>query len=331
MEDLHPETPAESPWTVRIYVAIILAVFMTACCIVAFTIIESYGLWAFGAIPFMTGFLAPVLIACKREPTPSESIAVILLAFALGGIVILFAAIEGLICLAMALPFVLLIALPGIAVGMMVSERGERRRLQASVLIVGLLNPLALLIDTSVEASRDVEPVTTSVVIDAPAEVVWRHVIEFAPLDPPTELLFRSGIAYPIRACIEGRGVGAVRYCDFSTGTFVEPITVWKESEHLAFTVREQPIPMRELSPYEDLEPAHLHGYFVSVKGEFRLTRLSSTQTKLDGTTWYYQRLRPRWYWDLWSDGIIHAIHGRVLQHIEREAERDHISAEAAR
>jgi hypothetical protein len=28
------------------------------------------------------------------------------------------------------------------------------------------------------------------------------------------------------------------------------------------------------------------------------------------------------WYWRLWSDAILHRIHGRVLRHIKAEAER---------
>lgn len=139
---------------------------------------------------------------------------------------------------------------------------------------------------------------------------------------PPDEFLFKAGIAYPIRARIEGSGPGAVRYCDFSTGSFVEPITVWEQSRRLAFSVREQPVPLREFSPYGDIEPAHLHGYFVSTKGEFRLIDLGNGRTRLKGTTWYYQKLRPGFYWNLWSDRIIHTIHGRVLKHIKKEAEK---------
>src|SRR5688500_19299188 len=58
----------------------------------------------------------------------------------------------------------------------------------------------------------------------SPPEVVWRHVVTFPELPPPTELMFRAGVAAPTRARIEGSGVGAVRYCDFTTGSFVEPI-----------------------------------------------------------------------------------------------------------
>ena len=48
----------------------------------------------------------------------------------------------------------------------------------------------------------------------------------FAEIPPPSEMLFRAGIAYPIRAEITGHGEGAIRRCVFSTAPFVEPIEI---------------------------------------------------------------------------------------------------------
>lgn len=131
----------------------------------------------------------------------------------------------------------------------------------------------------------------------------------------------RTGIAYPQRATLVGHGVGAVRRCEFSTGSFVEPIQVWDEPRLLRFTVTGNPAAMEELTPYHHIETAHLKGYFVSHQGQFELTRLSGNRTRLTGTTWYTDRVWPSRYWQLWSDYIIHRIHMRVLEHIQREAE----------
>jgi hypothetical protein len=77
---------------------------------------------------------------------------------------------------------------------------------------------------------------------------------------------------------------------------------------------------MKELSPY-DIHPAHLHAYFVSRRGQFLLTQLPNGHTVLEGTTWYTDKIRPNFYWDLWSDYIVHSIHTRVLEHIKQETE----------
>ncbi|PYT28353.1 MAG: hypothetical protein DMG58_18590, partial [Acidobacteria bacterium] len=68
-------------------------------------------------------------------------------------------------------------------------------------------------------------------------------------------------MAYPILATIDGRGVGAVRRCQFSTGTFVEAVDTREEARRLSFSVAVQPPPLKELSPCSDVHPRHLDGY----------------------------------------------------------------------
>jgi hypothetical protein len=163
--------------------------------------------------------------------------------------------------------------------------------------------------------------VVTSVEVDAPVKTVWKHVIEFSELPPPTQLLFRLGIAYPMRADIAGHGCGAVRHCIFSTGPFVEPINVWDEPRLLKFSVTSNPAPLEEWTPYHKLYPPHLHGFLVSEQGQFKLTPLSGGRTLLEGTTWYHHTMWPVAYWQICSDQIIHAIHRRVLLHVKALSE----------
>jgi hypothetical protein len=44
-------------------------------------------------------------------------------------------------------------------------------------------------------------------------------------------------------------------------------------------------------------------------------------RTRLEGSTWYEQRLRPEGYWVLFSDPVIGMIHRRVLEHIRSAVE----------
>jgi Polyketide cyclase / dehydrase and lipid transport len=186
-----------------------------------------------------------------------------------------------------------------------------------------VLAPALLAVEARLPAPTPLFAATTVCEIAAPPATVWRHVVSFGELPPPTEKIFLAGIAYPVRARLDGSGVGAVRYCEFSTGPFVEPITGWDENRRLAFDVRAQPHPMREWSPYNELKPAHLEGFFRSRRGEFRLTELPGGRTRLEGTTWYEQSIWPQAYWKPWSDYLVHAIHRRVLEHIRTGAERD--------
>src|SRR2546427_219783 len=79
--------------------------------------------------------------------------------------------------------------------------------------------------------------------------------------------------------------------------------------------------PMREWSPYRDVNPPHLDGYFRATRGEFRLLPLARGRTRLEGRTWYEVEMSPQPYWKLYSDWIVRTIHLRVLEHIKRLAE----------
>jgi hypothetical protein len=252
--------------------------------------------------------------------------AVACLSVGLLGVSLLAFAIEGLICLIMALP----IALPLAAFGGACGYVAQRRRWTQAGAPAFL--SLVLLFVPGVQWTEHVAPdskptfvVRSSLDINAPPEKVWKQVVAFSEIAPPTEWIFRAGVAYPIRAQIFGSGPGAERHCEFSTGAFVEPIEVWDEPHRLKFSVSANPPPMEEWSPYGHLDTPHLHGFLVSNGGQFLLTPLPDGGTRLEGTTWYRHGLAPAQYWRVWSDMIIHTIHMRVLRHIKQEAEKNDV------
>lgn len=283
----------------------------------------NYGWGLFVGIPFFLGLNSTMIYGFHQPRSLGKCLAVAALSAALAGLALFALAIEGVICLAMALPLAGVLALFGGFIGYVLQQRQSFATNTLRVASVGfLLMPGLILVEYGLGETPQLHEVKTSVVIKSDRETVWRHVVSFSQLSPPTERMFKTGIAYPIRADIYGRGVGAVRHCMFSTGAFVEPITVWDEPRLLRFDVTAQPPMMEELSLYSDLRPPHLENYLVSQRGQFELKTLPDGSTLLEGTTWYQNRFWPAPYWYLWSDYIIHRIHQRVLLHIKSLAEK---------
>jgi hypothetical protein len=268
----------------------------------------------FVLVPTAFGGLA---VAVFRPRTGAGAVGVGALANVLGACALLVVGMEGMGCVAMCLPLVVPLGALGGALVYMLRNRQSETRSSAMFL---LLLPAALTFD--MKAPPQAFKVHSEVVVAASPEQVWKHVVTFSDLPEPREWYFHTGLAYPKRARIEGSGPGAIRYCEFSTGPFVEPIEVWDEPRRLAFRVTENPAPMHEWSPYAEVLPKHLHGYLISKQGEFRLTPLPDGHTLLEGTTWYQHGLWPGEYWRWWSDAIIHRIHVRVLNHVKMLAER---------
>jgi hypothetical protein len=248
---------------------------------------------------------------------------VALLPVGLLGAILLVVAIEGLICILMAAPLALGLAALGGSLGCYIQGNYWGAKHGAAMLSVLLFAmPVFFGIERAAALEMPRFVVRTSIDVKAPPEQVWQQVVAFAEIPPPTEMLFRAGIAYPIRAEITGHGAGAIRRCVFSTGPFLEPIEVWDEPRLLKFGVIASPAPLNEMTPYGHIEPRHLHGYFVSEEGQFLLTTLPDGGTRLEGTTRYLNALWPAAYWHIWSDYIIHRIHLRVLNHIKKAAEQ---------
>jgi len=282
----------------------------------------SYGWGLFVGIPFFLGLNSVLIYGYHQPRSLGRCLLVALLSTALVGISLFAVAVEGLICLIMALPLAIVLALFGGFIGFVLQQRRSFSNQSLRVVSVGfLLMPGLTLLEYSIGETSPVYAVKTSVVIEANAQTVWSNVVSFAQLPPPTETIFKTGIAYPIRADIAGQGVGAVRHCVFSTGEFVEPITVWDEPRLLSFSVSGQPPAMEEMSIYSDLHPPHVEHYLISRRGQFELKALPDGTTLLEGTTWYQNRFWPGVYWHLWSDAIIHRIHQRVLVHIKNLSE----------
>jgi hypothetical protein len=273
----------------------------------------------FFAFPIVLGFTSTVIYSDGTD-SYGQCLLIGLLSIAVIGAFILVVGIEGLICLAMSLPLAVPLIGMGVLFGWVLKKNLRDSQMGIGIAtLLFLMMPLLMGFEVSQESIPTLHQVVSTVEIDAPIETVWRNVVEFPEIDAKPEGILALGFAYPINAKIDGTGVGAVRYCNFDTGPFVEPITAWQEPNLLAFDVKEQPPAMTELSPYHHLHTAHL-GYIRSQKGQFRLYEKDG-KTVVEGTTIYTHDIAPDIYWRLFSDEIIHRIHLRVLNHIKSVSE----------
>lgn len=294
---------------------IVAAAFAVVIGALSLTVFEIYGLGLFVGLPFCIGFIASLIYQRRAPGSPMKTRLTAYAATLFVGGIYLAIAWEGVVCLLMAAPLAIIEVALGIAFAGAVAKR---TRLAGVSMFIPALLPLMIAGEAALKPAAPVYEVRSSIDIDAPPAVVWKNVVQFPDITEEPELLFRAGIAYPLRAHIDGR----TRYCEFTTGSFVEPIDVWDEPRRLSFRVTRNPEPMRELSPYGRIDAPHLHGFLVSHRGQFDLQPLDGgRRTRLTGTTWYEHNLWPAAYWRAWSDEIIHRIHMRVLRHIRRCSE----------
>jgi hypothetical protein len=306
----------------------VLSILLTAAIGLAFVVAgiaydTGYGWSLFLGLPFCLGLFSVLVYSYHGRRTLGDCFKVAILPVGLLGLALIAVAAEGVVCVVMVAP--LGIGLSGLGgwLGYLIQARHwDSAYTPAMMSMVLLAVPALFGAERAAKPAPSTLVVRSAIEINASPQAVWKEAVSFAEIPPPTEIPFRVGIAYPIRAEISGHGPGAIRLSVFSTGVFVEPIEVWDEPRLLKFGVTGNPAPLREFSPYGHIEPRHLHGYFVSEQGQFLLTELPDGRTRLEGTTWYRNAIWPSSYWRLWSDYIIHRIHLRVLKHIKTKTEQ---------
>lgn len=324
----HPPVPAWTRWVPKnTWGAAAMGVLAAAIAVLPVVwfgtnFLQNYGWGLFCGLPFLQGMLAALIGSVHGRSSFLRCASLALLAVVVSGGLILACALEGIICLVMAAPLAAFLAFLGGLAAYWIRWWGWNSKGVVRMQCAAWLGLLAVMTaEVEWAPAPSVWPVTTSVTVKASPEKVWPAVIAFSQIPAPQEWMFRMGIAHPIRAKISGHGKGAIRECIFSTGAFVEPITVWDEPRCLAFDVSKQPEPMIELTPYAGLHTPHLDHYLVSHHGRFLLIAQPDGTTVLQGTTWYENRMWPQGYWRLWSDYLLHTIHRRVLEHIKTEVE----------
>lgn len=223
---------------------------------------------------------------------------------------------EGVICLIVASPLLLAMMASGAVVGRMLARRKVSRTLQVSLIPFIVLGVLGEAIGPKPDHAS---VVADTVVINAPAEYVWRYVASYPEnKSPPEYWLWRAGLPEPIQSMAEAPRVGAKRVCWFKGGLgFEERITELKPNEVMTFVVTKQP------------DHPEVVGHFQFDQGQIRLTPNANGTTTVTATSWYRLFVRPAAYFDWWTADITRQVHFRVLNHIKRLAERDYGQAPA--
>jgi uncharacterized membrane protein YhaH (DUF805 family) len=325
--DREPGTPVThtaasqpiSVWAAAVRGVLAGAALTSAAVALGTLVFGTYGSTLFLLTPFVVGIAAAYTANLQADIGGRQTAWTVFIAVLVGGLTLVAVAVEGVICIVMAAPLGLGMAMLGGALGRAMALQARRPAGQPLQCIA--LLPLMFAIEHVLPPSAQFETEQTMTVA-APPELVWQSILSTEPVEGPLALPFRLGVAYPLRGEVVGEGVGAVRYGEFSTGTAIERVTEWVPNQKLAFVVIRDIPGMRELSPYEHVHAPHLIGYFRTTSTSFELVRRSDGGTDIVERTAHELRLDPVPYWLPMARWIVRQNNARVLQHIRSHAER---------
>lgn len=290
-----------------------------------FLLIEdgSYGITLFLTIPITIGFIIGYLSHFKdfsigKILTIGGKIA--------GGLVIIsviliVCGIEGAICIIMALPFIAFAILIGYSVGLILGNLDKARYTGSVLLFFLLINPASYIFDTYAKPIQDT--VTTEIIVNAPSEKVWKLLSTEVKFNKPDFILFEKGVSYPQSIKLTEHNGKSVYTCTTNNDKINLNIDEFTDNKKVKFSLENQTVPMKEVTPYEEIDAKHLHDYFIVDYGEISLEKLSENKTKITAKTQYSYKIAPKWYWKKWSNYILDKMQGHVLNSIKNQSEHD--------
>jgi uncharacterized protein YndB with AHSA1/START domain len=214
---------------------------------------------------------------------------------------------EGVICLIIVSPLIVVFVLTGLFLGRSILKR-RNDKLHVSVFLLLLLTFFA---DVRVHHHYE-NMVADTMLIKAPPSEVWKYVVAYKKIETPDKFwLFRIGMPSPVQSTASGNYVGADRKCIFSNGyTFDEKITTYDKDHNLTFAITQQP------------RDPEIMGHIDILQGQFILKDNNDGTTTLTGNSWYRLHVFPVWYYNIWAESITRNVHLRVMEHIKSLSEQ---------
>ena len=162
-------------------------------------IFGQYGWVLFLTTPCVVGLFAGYLLNRKRRVSLGSTLATALLTIALSGVSLLLFALEGLICILMALPLALIAGGAGAIAGRAIAlymlarrgggdDEGGGGADARAVALVLLALPMLTGAESVSSNHQPLHEVETVVIVDAPPARVWHEVVYFSELPPAAGL-----------------------------------------------------------------------------------------------------------------------------------------------
>jgi hypothetical protein len=240
--------------------------------------------------------------------------------------VVLLLAWEGMICIALATPIFLAMAMLGgtfMGLFIVLDERGGRYG-HSSIGVLALCALLPFLMapaESRVAVPESTRVVETSAAIDADAATVWSQIVRvpaIAESEQPGSLFHRIGIPRPQEATLSHEGPGGVRRARFDSGIeFDETVTEWTEGQGFAFDIRVDP---DSIGSTLDRHVRVGGQYFDVLEGRFRIEP-AAHGVVLHLTSRHRLATRFNGYAGMWTDAIMRDIHRTVCTVVKRRSE----------
>lgn len=247
-----------------------------------------------GCIGLFTGFI------------PKKKLAILALILALVCVFLILwsGALEGLVCLLMALPLVAVCAVIGYLVGLVIRHYSRKKDELKLSLLPCLILVVSFIINHLWAGDGPESAVTTSMIVNASAANVYDHIKHVDTVTAPSHFFHQLGLPYPYKCIMTAEAVGGKRICEFDAGVITETIIELEKNKLLRMEVTDYNLPGK---------------VWFSFKEDLYNVEEIAEGTRISRTTTYHSRLRPRLYWQGIERLTIGAQQELVFENLKNE------------
>ena len=232
---------------------------------------------------------------------------------------------EGIICIIIWLPLVIVLSLiGGLIAGLCLAIFKSKRDRNYCVIAVAFL-PFAIAPLEHLHAvSTEIKTVPTQIEIHASPQSVWNQ-IRSVPLISEREQSFSVshllGFPRPLEAKLVGEGIGAVRYATFEKSVlFVETINEWDEPYRMSFLIRAD---TKNIPPTTFDEHVIIGGrYFDVLSGTYWIEDLGKGEVILHLRSSQRLSTRFNFYSHFWTEYLMADLQNYILRIIKKRCEQ---------
>ena len=284
-----------------------------------------------GSYLFLTPFVLGILVAIVGMAiSPSRILAVwgFLMPFcavSVGAIAAALTGLEASFCILVAYPILVVMAsFGGLVATVMMRGLGSRRTYFLTPVFI-FLPYLVAPFEQLLEIPPKKISITDSIVVDAPAEVIWGQIASVPTIEEEeirNSWIYQRGFPKPKAATLDFEGVGGKRVATFEREvSFFEVIDEWSPPETLSFSIEADPafIPANAFD-----EHIIVGGRFYDVlDGRYRIEPLSGNRCRLHLTSTHKLGSHFNSYAGWWSKVIMTEIQTTILEVVANRAEKE--------
>ncbi len=240
-----------------------------------------YGLAFFFFLPFSLGYIF------GDSTLKSVSFIGLIVALAFFISFLLIGELEGLVCVLMAMPFILISIALGVYVKKILNKYPRNKQkdnlMKSSILPFLLLLTFGFIESEIIDDTQFVSEVKSEIILPYTPMQVYDAIKSVDTLDAEKPFLMKLDLPIPQKCVLEEEKVGGIRTCYFQGGKIVEKITEIEKGKTLKMDVIDYQLTGRKWLGFREAI------YFF--------VELEDSKTKMTRITTYTSELYPRFYW----------------------------------